>query len=169
MFDEFSFEYLGQIVHCRVESANVSAVDPAIALARPSNAKWIYEMNGVFREAFEASPQDKQDDIERRMIELLLEHNEGDPVGRWLLRNFPQGRPARGIVKDDTTRWGVTIAEERRLLYISDRARRDFSPEERIEALQAGSVAHLLKAGACPFLCTHPNAPGKLTVLDWDD
>ena len=67
MLTEFTFEYDGRTVWCRVESIHVNASGrPAI----PSNAMWYYEIDGVTHSAYEASPDDIKEDVTQRIAAI---------------------------------------------------------------------------------------------------
>ena len=65
MIDEFTFNHDGRSFRCRAESAGVSVSGPA----RPSNANWIVEVDGVSTSAFAADPSDTEASVKRRIIE----------------------------------------------------------------------------------------------------
>jgi len=67
MLTEFTFEYDGRTVWCRVESIHVNASG---RLAIPSNAMWYYEIDGVTHSTFEASPDDIKEDVKWRIAAI---------------------------------------------------------------------------------------------------
>ena len=65
MVDEFTFKYDGRSFHCRAESAGVSVS----GRARPSNANWIVEVDGVSSTTFPADHSDTEASVKARVIE----------------------------------------------------------------------------------------------------
>ena len=91
-------------------------------------------------------------------------------IEQWLQERFPAGRQGYGSAPDDRERyrWGVTVDGDRRVLYISEDAYREFEAGEMIAALNAANAEERLRVGGPSlWLRTHPADPNRLTVIPW--
>lgn len=65
MRDEFFFTHEARTFRCRVESVNVATSGTAL----PSNAHWSVEVDGIWSQAFDSSPDDTEESVGHRVVE----------------------------------------------------------------------------------------------------